>query len=633
MSLSSYNTSLCRIETIGFRDNQTFWVITYIELRGKYHVLLNSSVPRLSSCQSTKICKYSFPLIPNCCIFVLFTLVYYCILYYCFIMCLHLMISNDKLNRPIETTKYQHELDNCDYFELTDPIDASHGDLLVMQLNIRGLLGKLSNLKDLINKVSHGKRIDIILLCETWQNKNSQTPSLSGYNYIYKSRKHKMGGGVGIFINECIRFTEVTLNANYENIEYVVINITTKNENKTIMLGSLYRPLNTNDSKFVDEYNNLLSKLYKESKSKRLILGMDHNLDFLKHSTHKRTQDFIELNLDNNLIPSITRPTRITKSSATLIDNIMVSQGLSINSESRIIIDDISDHLPSVVKFSDLLQRMKTSKIITSRNLTDKTLQKINKNLMRTNWPMVITENVNDSFDTFHDLLLKTIDIHAPIVTRKLSNKSFRREPWLSASLLRSINTQKKLYTRTLKSNASECDITKYKTYKKILDKLKRSEKISYYHSKCSDFKNNVKKLWELINQVIGKTVDKSSVISHITVNETEILNEKAIANEFSKYFSSVGKTFASKVKNSKCKITYYNDKITRNPKSIYLYCTSEIEIKKLIENLPNKTSSGYDNISNILLKRLCAAILTPLTVIFNLSISNGIFSKQNEIS
>ena len=140
-----------------------------------------------------------------------------------------------------------------------------------MQLKIRGLFGKLSNLKDLINKVSHGKRIDIILLCETWQNQNSLTPSLSGYNYIYKSRKHKMGGGVGIFVTERIQFTEVTLNTNYENIEYVVINITTKNENKTIMLGTLYRPPNTNDTKFVDEYNNLISKLYKESKSKRLI--------------------------------------------------------------------------------------------------------------------------------------------------------------------------------------------------------------------------------------------------------------------------------------------------------------------------------------------------------------------------
>ena len=55
-------------------------------------------------------------------------------------MCLHSIISHDNLDRPIETTKYQHKLDNCDYFELTDPIVASHGDLLVMQLSIRGFI-------------------------------------------------------------------------------------------------------------------------------------------------------------------------------------------------------------------------------------------------------------------------------------------------------------------------------------------------------------------------------------------------------------------------------------------------------------------------------------------------------------
>ena len=119
-------------------------------------------------------------------------------------MCLHPINGYDNLDRPIEITKYQHEFDNCDYFQLTNPIEASHGDLLVMQLNIRGLLGKMSNLKDLVNKVMHGKKVDIILLCETWQNKNIPIISLSGYNYVYKSRKHKMGGSVGIFISERI---------------------------------------------------------------------------------------------------------------------------------------------------------------------------------------------------------------------------------------------------------------------------------------------------------------------------------------------------------------------------------------------------------------------------------------------
>ena len=250
-----------------------------------------------------------------------------------------------------------------------------------------------------------------------------------------------MGGGVGIFVSDRIRFTEVKLNSNYECIEHVVINITTKSENKTIMIGSLYRPPNTNETKFVDEYKNLLLELYKINNSKKLILGMDHNLDFLKHSIHNRTHDFIELNLDNNLLPSITRPTRIMKSSATLIDNIIVSQSLMMKSDSRIIIDDISDHLPSLVKFNDLLQKTRTSKTITSktitsRNVNKKNLKKINDTLMTTDWSTVITENVDKSFDSFHDLLLMTLDQHAPIVTRKLSKKSYRREPWISPSLL-----------------------------------------------------------------------------------------------------------------------------------------------------------------------------------------------------
>ena len=167
--------------------------------------------------------------------FTLYTLV--CIAIYCVNMCLHPISGYDVLDRPIEISKYQHELDNCDYYEQTNPIEANHGDLLVMQLNIRGLFSKLASLKDLVDNASHGKKINIISLCETWQNKNSPPISLPGYRYVYKYRKHKMGGGVDIFINDRIRFTEVKLNCLYEHIEYVVINIITKKDNKSITIS------------------------------------------------------------------------------------------------------------------------------------------------------------------------------------------------------------------------------------------------------------------------------------------------------------------------------------------------------------------------------------------------------------
>ena len=81
---------------------------------------------------------------------------------------------------------------------------------------------------------------------------------------------------------------------------------------------------------------------------KAIIIGLDHNLDFLKSNTHSGTNQFIQHNLDFNMIPTITRPTRITKNSATLIDNILVSQSLCGNYDSGILVDDISDHMPSI---------------------------------------------------------------------------------------------------------------------------------------------------------------------------------------------------------------------------------------------------------------------------------------------
>ena len=86
-------------------------------------------------------------------------------------------------------------------------------------------------------------------------------------------------------------------------------------------MGSIYRPPNTNVGDFIDSYQVLGEKLHK---FKNVLIGLDHNLDLLKTSTHSLMQQFLEATLDAHLIPVITKPTRVTHSSATLIDNILI---------------------------------------------------------------------------------------------------------------------------------------------------------------------------------------------------------------------------------------------------------------------------------------------------------------------
>ena len=60
------------------------------------------------------------------------------------------------------------------------------------------------------------------------------------------------------------------------------------------------------------------------------------------------------MNLDFDLFPVITKPTRITHISATLIDNIFLDSRLTGKTVNKILVDDISDHLPSVLILENL---------------------------------------------------------------------------------------------------------------------------------------------------------------------------------------------------------------------------------------------------------------------------------------
>ena len=88
------------------------------------------------------------------------------------------------------------EFDNCDY--VTHISEVSKNDLIVIQLNIRGIGSKRSQLMNLINTVVHDREPDLILLSETWLTPFSPVFSIPGYELYHLDRQNKKGGGVGI---------------------------------------------------------------------------------------------------------------------------------------------------------------------------------------------------------------------------------------------------------------------------------------------------------------------------------------------------------------------------------------------------------------------------------------------------
>ena len=114
--------------------------------------------------------------------------------------------------------------------------------------------------------------------------------------------------------------------------------------NKNILIGVIYRPPNGNPEEFLDKFSESLSSLTRANKPYCYLTG-DFNLDLLKHETHSITAQFVEVIFSYGLVPLITKPTRITAHSATLIDNIFTNN-TNVLSKNGLIISDLSHHFP-----------------------------------------------------------------------------------------------------------------------------------------------------------------------------------------------------------------------------------------------------------------------------------------------
>ena len=120
----------------------------------------------------------------------------------------------------------------------------------------------------------------------------------------------------------------------------------------------------------------------------------------------------------------------------------------------------------------------------------------------------------------------------------------------------------------------------------------------------------------------------RRNIVEYLKLENQDIYEDEIIVEEFAKHFSSVGNTYAKKIPTPQLSIKHYLDQIPNNEQTIFMRPTSILEIAMIIHQLPNKHSSGYDNLSNILLKQLTESIQIPLEIISNNSIRTGKFPE-----
>ena len=207
---------------------------------------------------------------------------------------------------------------------------------------------------------------------------------------------------------------------------------------RKIILGSLYHLPNTGIEQFSDHLIDIINRAKRPNGGtcSELVLGMDHNIDLLRGKQHAQTHKFIEDLSQLDILPTITRPSRITSHSSTLIDNIYVSEQLHRSFESAILMSDISDHLPilAMLKQTKLLNKDPLS--FKSRCLNETKLKVVNHHLMEKDWISLLTGTTSSiKFDQFSNTENAVLDDIAPEKMVKISAKHHYVELWMTKGL------------------------------------------------------------------------------------------------------------------------------------------------------------------------------------------------------
>ena len=131
--------------------------------------------------------------------------------------------------------------------------------------------------------------------------------------------------------------------------------------------------------------------------------------------------------------------------------------------------------------------------------------------------------------------------------------------------------------------------------------------------------------MWQLINKKIGKTLEEDNKIE-LRVGKNLITNPREITEILNGDFTNI--TNESENKSNMGRHNNISQKINDCITSVFIYPVTE-EVVNLAKTLKNKRTAGPDGISECLLKQCIGLIKKPLTHIYNLSLSLGVFPEN----
>ena len=452
-----------------------------------------------------------------------------------------------------------------------------------MLINARSLLYKIDELRLTVAL----KKPSIICITETWLNPDIDSALLRipDYNLCRSDRCSRKGGGTCIFIRDFLNFHNRTPEfADAADVEFSIIDIT----NFNLLLICIYVPPNLSSKQLSD-----VEKLLMWSTDTLLSNKPLHHLMIAGDMNHLNVGDICE---QLSLTDLVTNPTRLNK----ILDHILISSSLSIAYSSQNTKYDAplgnSDHRIVTVSPNKEVAAPKNIEHHTVYDFRHSNITALMIAMNEIEWSLLAEiQNPNDQWTVFYETFAQAIKKHVPTREVILSD---RDKEWMTPLTKCLINDRWEAFR---KGNWG------------LYEHLKKKTKVEIANAKSVWFKKHSttpRGLWKMVGKERREHVGIHGLINE-KVGVTKLLD--MISERLDELFSA-----ASTQNDIKCCSDDQEWNLQVSIESV------RIHLSKLSAN----KATGPDGIPTKLYKDLADVIATPLTIIFNKSLTTKTFPE-----
>ena len=326
--------------------------------------------------------------------------------------------------------------------------------------------------------------------------------------------------------------------------------------------------------------------------------------------------------------PSIILPTRcLPNYKPSLIDNIFTNC-LDKKVISGNITDIVSDHMPNFLFInSSVPPKSKTKHFY--RDCSHLCPTRLNQEVQELE--LLPSEDINLVFNDFQSKFINIINKHAPWKKLLNSEEAWKQKPWITKGIQKSIQKKNLFYGKFVRTKSTHW-YNRYKEYRNNIRRLTLIAKKQHFSNYFDIFKQNSKKIWAGINNIIQKSMKSTNEDIYLfDENKNTITNQQKVASMFNKFYTSVADSLVSKLGN--CDNKFQDFLNNPNAHSMFLKETDRHEIFDILKNLDSNKATDIFGISPKFLHMTAESLSPFLSYIFNLSFKSGVFPDNMNIA